>query len=118
MAATRRVAPSCCEAFERVVATGAPELVLVSGYSGIGKSSLVHELHRPIVGERGLFVAGKFEQYKRDIPYFTIVQAFRELMLDILAESDGQHRGLAAAHRRRRWARTASSSSTSSRRSS
>jgi predicted ATPase/signal transduction histidine kinase/tRNA A-37 threonylcarbamoyl transferase component Bud32 len=75
------------EAFERVVTTGAPELVLVSGYSGIGKSSLVNELHRPIVGKRGLFVAGKFEQYKRDVPYVTIVQAFREVMLDILAES-------------------------------
>ena len=75
------------EAFERVVASGAPELVLVSGYSGVGKSSLVHELDRPIVAKRGIFVAGKFEQYKRDIPYFTIVQAFREVMLDILAES-------------------------------
>ena len=75
------------EAFERVVTSGAPELVLVSGYSGVGKSSLVHELDRPIVAKRGIFVAGKFEQYKRDIPYFTIVQAFREVMLDILAES-------------------------------
>jgi predicted ATPase/signal transduction histidine kinase len=77
------------EAFDRVVATGTPELVLVSGYAGIGKSSVVHELHRPIVGKRGLFVAGKFEQYKRDIPYFTVVQAFREVMLDLLAESAG-----------------------------
>ncbi len=75
------------QAFERVVATGAPELVLVSGYSGVGKSSLVHELDRPIISKLGIFAAGKFEQYKRDIPYFTIVQAFREVMLDILAES-------------------------------
>ena len=75
------------DAFERVVASGKPELVLVSGYSGIGKSSVVHELHRPIVSKRGGFVSGKFEQYKRDIPYFTVVQAFREVMLDILAES-------------------------------
>jgi predicted ATPase/signal transduction histidine kinase/tRNA A-37 threonylcarbamoyl transferase component Bud32 len=74
-------------AFERVVASGAPELLLVAGYSGIGKSSLVHELHRPIVAKRGLFVEGKFEQHKRDIPYFTIIQAFREVMLDILAGS-------------------------------
>ena len=74
-------------AFDRVVASGTPELVLVSGSSGIGKSSVVHELHRPIVSKRGAFVSGKFEQYKRDVPYFTIVQAFRELMLDILAES-------------------------------
>jgi len=73
--------------FDRVVASGKPELVLVSGSSGIGKSSVVHELHRPIVSKRGVFVSGKFEQYKRDVPYFTVVQAFREVMLDILAES-------------------------------
>ena len=60
----------------------------MSGYSGIGKSSVVHELHRPIVSKRGVFVSGKFEQYKRDIPYFTVVQAVRELVLDILAESE------------------------------
>ena len=93
------------DAFERVTATGTPELVLVSGSSGIGKSSVVHELHRQIVGKRGAFVAGKFEQYKRDIPYFTVVQAFREVMLDILAESEG---GIAAWRKRIRgpWART------------
>ncbi|WP_437873535.1 AAA family ATPase [Sorangium sp. So ce363] len=75
-------------AFERVVATGSPELVLVSGYSGIGKSTLVHELYRPIVRERAFFLSGKFDQYKRDIPYATLVQAFRELVLEILAESE------------------------------
>ncbi|WP_437494277.1 AAA family ATPase [Sorangium sp. So ce1014] len=75
-------------AFERVVGTGAPELVLVSGYSGIGKSALVHELYRPIVRERAFFLSGKFDQYKRDIPYSTLVQAFRELVLEILAESE------------------------------
>ncbi|WP_437494286.1 ATP-binding sensor histidine kinase [Sorangium sp. So ce1014] len=75
-------------AFERVAGTGAPELVLVSGYSGMGKSALVHELYRPIVRERALFLSGKFDQYKRDIPYSTLVQAFRELVLDTLAESE------------------------------
>jgi predicted ATPase/signal transduction histidine kinase len=74
-------------AFEWVVDTGAPELLLVSGYSGIGKSALVGELQRPIVRERGLFAQGKFDQHKRDIPYSTIVQAFRQLVLEILAES-------------------------------
>ena len=58
----------------------------MSGSSGIGKSSLVHELHRPIVARRGIFVRGKFEQYKRDIPYLPVIQAFREIILDILAE--------------------------------
>lgn len=75
-------------AFERVVTTGTPGLALVSGYSGIGKSSLVHELHRPIVRERGFFIEGKFDQYKRDIPYFTIGQAFRELIRQLLGESE------------------------------
>lgn len=55
-------------AFERVVATSTPELVLVSGYSGIGKSSVVHELHKALVLSRGLFASGKFDQYKRDCP--------------------------------------------------
>src|SRR6267142_1747053 len=66
-------------AFERIVTSGRPELVLVSGYAGIGKSSVVHELHKVLVPPRGLFASGKFDQYKRDIPYATLAQAFREL---------------------------------------
>ncbi|MEH2147715.1 protein kinase domain-containing protein [Nostoc sp.] len=54
------------QAFERVVNQGKPELVLVSGYAGVGKSSLVKEIHKPIVRERGVFICGKFDQYKRD----------------------------------------------------
>ena len=75
-------------AFDRVVKGGAPELVLVSGYSGIGKSSIVNELHKVLVPRRGLFVSGKFDQYKRDIPYSTLVQAFRSLMRSLLGKSD------------------------------
>ncbi|QSQ19110.1 AAA family ATPase [Pyxidicoccus parkwayensis] len=75
-------------AFERVVDTGTPELVQVSGYAGIGKSSLVHELHKPIVAARGLFVSGKVDPYQRDIPYAMVVQAVRELVLDVLAGSE------------------------------
>jgi predicted ATPase/signal transduction histidine kinase len=75
-------------AFERVVDSGAPELMLVSGYPGIGKSALVQDLHKPIVRARGFFLSGKFDQYKRDIPYSTIVQAFQELVLELLAESE------------------------------
>src|SRR5215470_17662331 len=55
------------DAFERVVTGGAPELVLVSGSAGIGKSAVVHELHKALVPLRGLFASGKFDQYKRDI---------------------------------------------------
>src|SRR5215216_5650699 len=74
--------------FEQVVVTGQPALMLVSGYSGIGKSSLIQELHQPIVRERGYFISGKFDQYQRDVPYTTIAQAFRELIGQILAEND------------------------------
>jgi PAS domain S-box-containing protein len=75
-------------AFERVVAQGIPELVLVSGYSGIGKSSVVNELHKALVPPRGLFAAGKFDQYKRDIPYATLAQAFRSLVRPLLGQSE------------------------------
>ncbi|PCC68121.1 Protein kinase domain-containing protein [Nannocystis exedens] len=75
-------------AFDRAADAGVPELVLVSGYPGIGKSALVHELHKPVVRRRGFFISGKFDQYKRDIPYSTLVQAFGELVLEILAESE------------------------------
>jgi PAS domain S-box-containing protein len=74
--------------FERVVTVGKPELVLVSGYSGIGKSSLINELHKPIVQTQGIFISGKFDQYKRDIPYSTIVQAFQGLVRQLLTQSE------------------------------
>ncbi len=74
--------------FERVVAHGTPELVLVSGYSGIGKSSVVNELHKALVPSRGLYASGKFDQYKRDIPYATIAQAFQSLARSLLSQSE------------------------------
>ncbi len=74
--------------FDRVVATGMPELVLVSGYSGIGKSSVVNELHKALVPPRGLFASGKFDQYKRDIPYATLAQAFQSLVRPLLGQSE------------------------------
>jgi PAS domain S-box-containing protein len=75
-------------AFDRVVAQGTPELVLVSGYSGIGKSSVVHELHKALVSPRGLFASGKYDQYKRDIPYATVGQAFQSLVRSLLTQSE------------------------------
>ncbi|MGY3496367.1 ATP-binding sensor histidine kinase [Bradyrhizobium sp. USDA 4502] len=74
--------------FGRVVKTGAPELVLVSGYSGVGKSSVVNELHSVLVSPRGLFASGKFDQYKRDIPYSTLAQAFQGLTRSVLGKSE------------------------------
>jgi PAS domain S-box-containing protein len=76
--------------FDRVVATGTPELVLVSGYSGIGKSSVVNELHKALVPPRGLFASGKFDQYKRDIPYTTLGQAFQSLVRSLLSQSEAE----------------------------
>src|SRR6266478_5224569 len=74
--------------FDRVVKSGTPELLLVSGYSGIGKSSVVNELHKALVWPRGLFASGKFDQYKRDIPYSTLAQAFQSLIRALLAKSE------------------------------
>jgi PAS domain S-box-containing protein len=74
--------------FDRVVANGTLELVLVSGYSGIGKSSVVNELHKALVPPRGLFASGKFDQYKRDIPYTTLGQAFQSLVRSLLTQSE------------------------------
>jgi PAS domain S-box-containing protein len=77
-------------AFDRVVTQGTTELVLVSGYAGIGKSSIVSELHRALILPRGLFAAGKFDQYKRDIPYATLAQAFRNLVRRLLGRSEAE----------------------------
>ena len=77
-------------AFDRVVASGATGLVLLSGHAGIGKSSLVNELHKALVPPRGLFAAGKFDQYKRNIPYATLAQAFQSLVHQILGKSDAE----------------------------
>jgi predicted ATPase/signal transduction histidine kinase len=76
--------------FDRVVAQGTPELVLVSGYSGVGKSSVVNELQKVLVPPRGLFASGKFDQFKRDIPYATLAQAFQTLVRHILVKSEAE----------------------------
>src|SRR5262245_17452252 len=76
--------------FDRIVKSGAPELVLVSGYSGIGKSSVVNELQKALVPPRGLFASGKFDQYKRDIPYSTLGPAFQSLVRPLLGKSDSE----------------------------
>jgi len=78
------------DAFERVATQGASEMALVAGYSGIGKTSLVRELYKLVVRDQGIFISGKFDQYKRNIPYLTIAEAFRELIQQILTESGVQ----------------------------
>jgi PAS domain S-box-containing protein len=74
-------------AFEHVLSHGTTEVVLVSGYSGVGKSSIVNELHKSLVPTRGLFATGKFDQYQRDIPYATIAKAFQGLVRPLLGQS-------------------------------
>src|SRR5207237_8519194 len=76
-------------AFERVN-NGSRELMLVSGYSGIGKSSLVQEVYKPITKKRGYFIRGKYDQLQRNIPYLGIIKAFNGLIRQILME-DSEH---------------------------
>ncbi|MEG4943548.1 AAA family ATPase [Microcoleus sp. F4-D5] len=77
------------EAFERV-AQGNSEMMLVAGFSGIGKTVVVNEVHKPIVRQHGYFIKGKFDQFNRNIPFSAFVQAFRDLMTQLLSESDLQ----------------------------
>jgi predicted ATPase/class 3 adenylate cyclase len=74
-------------AFDRC-ADGGRELVLVAGYSGTGKSVLVHEVHRPITAKRGYFISGKFDQFQRSVPYYAILEAFKELVNMFLTENE------------------------------
>ncbi|HEY8401505.1 MAG TPA: AAA family ATPase [Cytophagaceae bacterium] len=78
------------ESYNNVVNTGTAHLLLVSGYSGIGKSALIKELNKPITRQKGLFVSGKFDQFKKTVPYSTIVEAFSSLVLNILGEPEIQ----------------------------
>lgn len=73
-------------AFERA-ASGGKEIMMVGGYSGIGKSALVHEVHKPIVERRGYFISGKFDQFNRSTPYASLIQAVEELVRQILTET-------------------------------
>ncbi|QAU45234.1 AAA family ATPase [Bradyrhizobium guangzhouense] len=74
--------------FERIVKSGVPEIALVAGYSGIGKSSVVNELHKVLVPSHGLFASGKFDQHKRDIPYATLAKAFQGLVRPLLGQRE------------------------------
>ncbi|MEG4199726.1 AAA family ATPase [Microcoleus sp. Pol12A5] len=97
LAAFERVANPC----EEISSPSQIELILVSGYSGIGKSAVVSEIQKPITRQRGYFISGKFDQFKRNIPYASLIQAFQSLIQQLLAENneklqDWQHQLLAA----------------------
>jgi predicted ATPase/class 3 adenylate cyclase/tRNA A-37 threonylcarbamoyl transferase component Bud32 len=74
------------EAFERA-RRGRAEILLVAGYSGVGKSALIYEVHKPITRGRGYFISGKFDQLQRNVPYLGLVAAFRDLVRQLLTES-------------------------------
>ncbi|OLP15517.1 serine/threonine protein kinase [Leptolyngbya sp. 'hensonii'] len=76
-------------AYDRIT-TGSSEILLVAGFSGIGKTAIVNEVHKPIVRQRGYFIKGKFDQFQRNIPFSAVVQAFQDLMAQVLKE-DRQH---------------------------
>ncbi|QLE56613.1 ATP-binding sensor histidine kinase [Nostoc sp. TCL26-01] len=76
-------------AFDRVT-QGKTEMVLVAGFSGIGKTAVVNEVHKPIARQRSYFIKGKFDQFQRDIPLSGLVQALRDLIAQILSEPDAQ----------------------------
>lgn len=78
------------DALNEVVTTGTSRLVLVSGYSGSGKTSVVNELKRTLVPTRGLFATGKFDQFKRDIPYSSAAQAFQGLVKSLLSKEEAE----------------------------
>jgi predicted ATPase/signal transduction histidine kinase len=75
------------DCFERA-STGHAELLTVSGYSGVGKSALVHEVHQSIAGRRGLFVSGKFDQFQRSTPYSALKQALKTWLLYALSQGE------------------------------
>ncbi|MBU1195527.1 MAG: diguanylate cyclase [Proteobacteria bacterium] len=67
---------------------GESQVMMVSGMPGIGKSALVKEIAKPVVAKRGFFITGKYEQYRKDVPYSAIIQAFQTLIRQILSQSD------------------------------
>ncbi|MDJ0837980.1 MAG: AAA family ATPase [Acidobacteriota bacterium] len=73
--------------FEQIGSSG-PELVLVGGYSGIGKTVLIQELYKPITQKRAFYISGKYDQLQRNIPYSAFTIAFRELVRYLLSEPD------------------------------
>ncbi|TGK29505.1 GAF domain-containing protein [Leptospira gomenensis] len=73
--------------FKRVTDTGRTSVVLIAGYSGVGKSSLVKEINKPLTESKGYFISGKFDQYNRNVPFSAIIQLFSNLIEQILTES-------------------------------
>lgn len=75
------------ESFDRVI-NGANEMILVQGQPGIGKSAVINEIQKPIVAKNGYFIFGKYDQFRKDVPYSAIIQSFQGLMRQIISESE------------------------------
>jgi len=75
-------------AFESIKLNGGSAVITVSGASGVGKSRLVHEIQLPVVEARGRFASGKFDQYRRGIPFYALIQALQDLIRQVLSESE------------------------------
>ena len=74
-------------AFERV-ASGKMEAVFVSGEHGIGKTSLIRDLGQTVAGRRGFFLAGKYDQMEKNVPYSAFSRAFETMVGQILASDE------------------------------
>ncbi|EIJ43002.1 PAS domain S-box [Beggiatoa alba B18LD] len=77
------------DAFERV-SQGCTEMVLVSGDEGVGKTTVVNELYKPVLQQQGHFISGKFGQFQSTTPYTAILDVFGELVRQVLTESEAQ----------------------------
>ncbi len=75
------------------ITEGKSELILIAGYSGIGKTALVNEIQKPITESRGYFITGKFDQFQRDIPYSALIKAFQGLVKQILTQRKSKLEG-------------------------
>lgn len=74
------------QSFENI-SKGKKEMLLIGGSSGVGKSALISEIHKPITSKKGLFIEGKFDQFQRDVPYYGFIQAFNDFVNLKLSES-------------------------------
>ncbi|MDP8935555.1 MAG: serine/threonine-protein kinase PknK, partial [Cyanobacteriota bacterium] len=86
-AADLEVSPTSSREPHKLPRTATTEIILVAGFSGIGKTAVVNEVHKPIVQQRGYFIKGKFDQFRRDIPFSAWVQALQSFLRQLLTES-------------------------------
>ena len=60
----------------------------MKGYSGVGKSALIRHIKYPIIQSKCTFISGKYDQFKKDIPYYAFIEAFQEFIKNLLSESE------------------------------